>query len=42
MRLGIALHALAGEQVALRVGILGSLAREIPAEVPAVLRHLAT
>ena len=38
---GIALHALAGEQLALRFGLLGYLAREIPAEVPALLRHLA-
>ena len=38
---GIALHALAGEQLALRFGILGYLAREIPAEIPALLRHLA-
>ena len=28
-------------QLALRFGILGYLAREIPAEVPALLRHLA-
>ena len=38
---GIALHALAGEQLALRFGILGYLAREIPAEIPALLRNLA-
>ena len=38
---GIALHALAGEQLALRCGRLGYLAREIPAEIPALLRHLA-
>ena len=38
---GIALHALAGEQLALRLGILGYLAREIPAEIPALLRQLA-
>ncbi|MGX9714629.1 NAD(P)H-hydrate dehydratase [Janthinobacterium lividum] len=38
---GIALHALAGEQLALRFGSLGYLAREIPAEIPALLRHLA-
>lgn len=38
---GIAVHALAGEQLALRFGVLGYLAREIPAEIPALLRHLA-
>ena len=38
---GIALHALAGEQLALRFGTLGYLAREIPAEIPALLRNLA-
>lgn len=38
---GIALHALAGEQLALRYGILGYLARELPAEIPALLRNLA-
>ena len=38
---GIALHALAGEQLALRFGMLGYLAREIPAEIPALLRNLA-
>lgn len=38
---GIALHALAGEQLALRFGLLGYLAREIPAEIPALLRNLA-
>lgn len=38
---GIALHALAGEQLALRFGILGYLARELPAEIPALLRNLA-
>ena len=38
---GIALHALAGEQLALRCGTLGYLAREIPAEIPALLRNLA-
>lgn len=39
---GIALHALAGEQLALRFGTLGYLAREIPAEIPALLHQLAT
>ncbi|MYN10556.1 NAD(P)H-hydrate dehydratase [Pseudoduganella aquatica] len=38
---GVALHAAAGEQLALRYGILGYLAREISAEVPALLRTLA-
>jgi hydroxyethylthiazole kinase-like uncharacterized protein yjeF len=39
---GVALHAMAGEQLALRHGPLGYLAREISAEVPALLRSLAT
>ena len=39
---GVALHALAGEQLALRHGPLGYLAREIAGEVPALLRRLAT
>ena len=38
---GVALHALAGEQLALRHGPLGYLAREIDAEIPALLRLLA-
>lgn len=38
---GVALHAAAGEQLALRYGVLGYLAREISAEVPALLRTLA-
>jgi len=38
---GVALHAAAGEQLALRCGPLGYLAREIAAEVPALLRVLA-
>lgn len=38
---GIALHALAGEQLSLRHGPLGYLAREISGEVPALLRALA-
>lgn len=38
---GVALHAAAGEQLALRYGTLGYLAREIPAEIPALLRTLA-
>lgn len=39
---GVALHAMAGEQLALKHGPLGYLAREISAEVPALLRALAT
>ncbi|NYE59825.1 hydroxyethylthiazole kinase-like uncharacterized protein yjeF [Duganella sp. 1224] len=35
---GIALHALAGEQLALKHGPLGYLARELSTEVPALLR----
>ncbi|WP_374586620.1 NAD(P)H-hydrate dehydratase [Pseudoduganella sp.] len=38
---GVALHGAAGEQLALRCGPLGYLAREIAAEVPALLRILA-
>ncbi|MBB3122041.1 NAD(P)H-hydrate dehydratase [Pseudoduganella violacea] len=38
---GVALHAAAGEQLALRAGTLGYLAREIAAEIPALLRSLA-
>lgn len=38
---GVALHAAAGEQLTLRFGVLGYLAREIAAEVPALLRTLA-
>ncbi len=38
---GVALHAMAGEQLALRHGPLGYLAREISTEVPALLRALA-
>ncbi|MYN18972.1 NAD(P)H-hydrate dehydratase [Rugamonas sp. FT107W] len=39
---GVALHAMAGEQLSLRHGPLGYLAREISAEVPALLRALST
>ena len=39
---GVALHAMAGEQLSLRHGPLGYLAREISAEVPALLRALAS
>jgi NAD(P)H-hydrate repair Nnr-like enzyme with NAD(P)H-hydrate dehydratase domain len=38
---GVAVHALAGEWLAARVGPLGYLAREIPGEFPALLLHLA-
>ncbi|UGQ47768.1 NAD(P)H-hydrate dehydratase [Massilia endophytica] len=38
---GVALHASAGEQLSIRFGVLGYLAREISAEVPALLRTLA-
>lgn len=34
---GVALHAQAGEQLALRFGTLGYLARDIPAEIPALM-----
>jgi hypothetical protein len=37
----VALHASAGEQLSIRYGVLGYLAREIPAEIPALLRTLA-
>lgn len=39
---GVSLHAMAGEQLALRHGPLGYLAREISFEVPALLRALAS
>ncbi|WEF35553.1 NAD(P)H-hydrate dehydratase [Pseudoduganella chitinolytica] len=38
---GVALHASAGEQLSIRYGVLGYLAREISAEVPGLLRTLA-
>jgi hydroxyethylthiazole kinase-like uncharacterized protein yjeF len=38
---GVALHAQAGEQLALRFGTLGYLAREIPAEIPALMEQAA-
>ncbi|MDQ1919619.1 NAD(P)H-hydrate dehydratase [Massilia pseudoviolaceinigra] len=38
---GVALHAQAGEQLALRFGVLGYLAREIPAEIPALMEQAA-
>lgn len=36
----VALHARAGERLAQRVGTIGYLARELPAEVPALMRAL--
>lgn len=38
---GVALHASAGEQLSIKYGVLGYLAREISAEVPGLLRTLA-
>lgn len=38
---GVALHAMAGEQLALKHGPLGYLAREISTEIPALLRAMA-
>jgi hydroxyethylthiazole kinase-like uncharacterized protein yjeF len=38
---GVALHARAGERLAQRYGLLGYLARELPAEVPAIMAALA-
>lgn len=38
---GVALHARAGERLASRMGVLGYLAREIPAEIPALLESVA-
>lgn len=38
---GVALHARAGDRLAARFGTLGYLAREIPAEVPALMESLA-
>ncbi|HEX8722685.1 MAG TPA: NAD(P)H-hydrate dehydratase [Pyrinomonadaceae bacterium] len=37
---GVHLHALAGERLARRVGPLGFLARELPAEIPALMSEL--
>ena len=36
---GVALHALAGERLAARIGPLGYLARELPDEIPALLEQ---
>lgn len=38
---GVALHALAGERLAQRLGLLGYLARELPDEIPALLEQAA-
>lgn len=38
---GVALHARAGEQLAVRFGPLGYLARELPAAIPALMHALA-
>lgn len=38
---GVALHAAAGAALATRLGLLGYLAREIPAEIPALLERFA-
>ncbi len=41
MAWGVALHARAGQRLAARMGALGFLARELPAEVPHVMQQLA-
>lgn len=38
---GVLLHSLAGDRLAARQGMLGYLAREIAAEIPALMRELA-
>ena len=38
---GVALHARAGERLAERMGLLGYLAREIPAEIPGLMEQIA-
>ena len=38
---GVALHARAGERLAKRIGTLGYLARELPAEVPPLMQALS-
>lgn len=37
---GVALHALAGQRLARRLGPMGFLARELPGEVPALLKQM--
>ena len=38
---GVALHALAGERLASRLGLLGYLARELPDEIPSLMEQAA-
>ena len=38
--LGVSLHARAGERLDERMGLLGYLARDIPGEIPALMKHL--
>jgi hydroxyethylthiazole kinase-like uncharacterized protein yjeF len=38
---GVHLHALAGERLSRRVGLLGFLARELPAEIPPLMAELS-
>ena len=38
---GVHLHALAGERLSRRMGLLGFLARELPAEIPALMSELS-
>ncbi|MCA1617931.1 MAG: NAD(P)H-hydrate dehydratase [Acidobacteria bacterium] len=38
---GVYLHALAGERLSRRVGLLGFLARELPAEIPPLMSELS-
>jgi NAD(P)H-hydrate repair Nnr-like enzyme with NAD(P)H-hydrate dehydratase domain len=38
---GVHLHALAGERLSRRVGPLGFLARELPAEIPPLMSELS-
>lgn len=38
---GVALHALAGERLAARMGLLGYLARELPDQIPSLLEQAA-
>jgi ADP-dependent NAD(P)H-hydrate dehydratase len=39
---GVALHALAGQRLAQRLGLLGYLAREITEEIPALMQRFAS
>ena len=38
---GVALHALAGQRLAARLGLLGYLARELPGEIPSLMEQAA-